>query len=287
MKTIEKERLENKLANALAEMELYEFIMSSFNLILNPEYWGKRNGVAALDENSIRLVVLKALKEEFGDELSKANTETETNLKKACNYMPGLFEVVKLRLLLFYIPEDDVKRIVYLLTSKEEPKIFGGLRSLRLNPHQAEVLMPVAEKIGEVIYELSIDYSENAVKRYLERVSDDKLKTIFSSLDSGDDRFIKIGLDEIGLNEAQIKYFCKSGIDPVISLVSKELAKRDNAGLIEEFNEACRSLDDANARLQKAGFEHTEIQEMLKCTNAYVQYVKCKKALTPEMLAIA
>ena len=287
MKTIEKERLENKLANALAEMELYEFIMSSFNLILNPEYWGKRNGVAALDENSIRLVVLKALKEEFGDELSKANTETETNLKKACNYMPGLFEVVKLRLLLFYIPAEDIKKILFLLDSKEETKKFGGLRSLRLNSHQAEVLMPIAKEIGLYIYEINSNFPESAIKEFLERTTEEKLSRIEHLLNSGDDRYIHGGLMELQLAKPQREYCKKMGVDPILKLISQEKLKRENVELIEEFNEACRRLDDANARLQAAGFEHTEIQEMLKCTNAYVQYVKCKKALTPEMLAIA
>jgi len=284
MKTIEKKRLEKSVENILAELPLYEFIMSSFNLILNPEYWGKRNGIVGLDENSIRLVVLKALKEDFGEELSTANTEAEKALKKACNYIPGLFEVVKLRLLLFYIPEEDINKILFLLDSDEESKEFGGLRTLRLNPHQAKVLLPVAKEIGLCVYEINSNFPERAIKEFLETTTNEKISRIEGLLSNGDDRCIHGGLMELQLAKPQQEYCKKMGIDPILKLISEEKLKRDNAELLEKFNEACQKLQDANLRLQSAGFEHSEIQEMLKCTKAYAEYVKCKKALAPELL---
>ena len=288
MKTTKEMVMEQTLETSLNEMALYEFIMNSFNIILSPTFWAERNGVKGLDDNSVRRVTLKALITEFGKELSEADTRAEKALKKACTYMVGLYEVIRLRLMLFFIPEEDRKRMIFLLKSDIEAQRFGGLRSLRLNKHQAEALSAIAREIGQFLAEwycLNEEaFPEQEILSFLEGATDKELERILFLLDSGEEKNIHGGLKSLMLTKKQCEICKAEGIDTVIKMVSSEKIKRESSDLVKAFNNACVRLDEANTKLQGAGFSQEEIKEMLKCTNAYKEYVKCKKALPTEAI---
>lgn len=288
MKTSKEMVLEQALETSLNEMELYEFIMASFNIILSPTFWAERNNARGLDEKAIRRVTLKALTDEFGKELSDANTRAEKSLKKACTYMVGLYEAIRLRLMLFYIADTDVKRMVYLLKSEVAENRFGGLRSLRLNKHQAESLSAISKEIGNFLaewYHLADDiFPEEEILSFLEGADDKELTRILFLLNSGEEKNIHGGLKSLALTKKQCENCKAEGIDTVITMVSDEIARRESKSLIAEFSAACEKLDDANSRLQNAGFTAEEIKDMLKCTNAYKEYIMCKKAVPAKFL---
>lgn len=292
MKTVKTFEMEEKLLTLLDEMELYEFIVNSFNIILSPSFWVKKYDINGLDESTIRKIVLNALTGEFGDKLSNAETPAEKALKKACSYVKGMYEVVRLRLMLFHVYENERERIVFLLNSNIESQRFGGLCSLRLNKFQAEALMPIAKEIGNFISEKynlvsKNSFPEEEIIAFLEQADDKEIERIAYLINSGEESFIHGGLKSLMLSKPQCEACKEEGIDSVLKLIKKEQLKRESSSLIHEFKKARENLDAVKKKLESAGFEYSEIQKMLECTKAYERFKKIESRLKPEVLAIA
>ena len=292
MKTTKDMNKELTLINKLAQLPLYEFIMNSFNIIVSPKFWAEKNGIEA-DEMLMRRITLHELNGEFGNELSAANSRAEKALKKACNYIEGLYEVVKLRLMLFVIlDESERARTIYLLLSDLENKRFGGLRALKLCPEQAEALLPVSKEIGYFLSEKynlgkEILFPEEEIVSLLEQATDEKLKRVLGLIESGYDNCFYGGLKELGLsNKSELKACIEEGADPIIALIKKELLKRENASLLSDLQAAKEQLIKVRSTLEADGFERSEVEKMLKCTNAYEHFIDVKTRLTPDLAAI-
>lgn len=289
MKTIETRTLEMQLMDLLNELPLYEFILTAFNLILLPDALAEYYHIKGLNDSSIRRIALKALIDEFGDELSEANTRAEKALKKACSYITGLYEALKLRIMLFYIPEEEHKRIIGLLTSNIESNRFGGLRSLRFKPDHSNALTPVAEEVGYFFAELNnvgCGFPEAEIQTFLRSTSDYLINRIEFLLTSEKPTFIHGGLMELQIDDDKIE-ICKKELNTIIEMVKCELLKRENELVLEEFKRARDRLDEAKTKLEEAGFEDSEISKMLECTNAFKHFEEVKEKLTPDILSLA
>ena len=76
--------------------------------------------------------------------------------------------------------ESEVKRCIYLLRSTEDNNIFGGIRSLRFWPAEANFLKPYASKIAdllEAIYKERKDDSLNSVSHVEQNIPPEGTKT--------------------------------------------------------------------------------------------------------------
>ena len=294
MKTTKEMNKEIELINKLNQLPLYEFIMNSFNIVISPKFWAEKNGIEA-DEALMRRIALNEIKSEFGDELSEANSRAEKALKKACNYVDGMYEVIRLRLMLFItLSSSEREHIVSLLCSDLENKRFGGLRrALKLCPEQAEALLPVSKEIGYFLSERynlgkEILFPEEEITSLLEQANDAKLSRVLGLIESGYPNCFYGALKELGLsNKNKLKACLEEGADPIIALINMEILKRENASLLSELKTAKENLIKVRETLEADGFEHSEIEKMLKCTNAYEHFIDVKSRLTPDLAAIA
>ena len=298
---------QNEIEERLAKLSLYDFIMESFNIVLCPKYYAERNDCAELSESTLREVVLDALHTEFDPspsevkenekfglywpELSAAETEAEKKLKKASSYIKGLYEVLKLRLSLFIIlKEEDKRRVVRLLSSTEEAKKFGGLRSLHFNKYQTEALMSVANDIGEYLSEKYFHDEEKAfperqIKDFLETATDKEIERIIYLLNSADEKMIHGGLRSLMLSKPQCEACKEEGIDIVINMVSEEKIKRQNSIKLADYEASKKQIAAIEHFLLEAGFKKDEADRMVRCTNAYLTCEKILKELPKELMA--
>ena len=306
MKTTNVRQQETILTSKLSELTLYDFIMESFNIIISPSYWAERNGIKDLEDLAIREIVLNELHEEldptpsekeenekkeiYWPMLSDAETRAENALKKVCRYAKGLYESLRLRLSLFVIlNEDDAKRIVYLLSSSEESKRFGGLRSLHLNKYQAEALLSISKEIGEFLAERYLPdegnvFPEKQITAFLETATDKELQRILYLISSGDDRMIHGGLKSLMLTKTQCSACKEEGIDTVINMVSQEMLRRENELKLNGILESEKELAIIKNFLIEVGFKENEAERMLKVTDAYAKYTKLRSKLPKELI---